>query len=91
MLGVYWNCGLAAGEPFVICPSPFEQLARTNHAPIDSETGRIRELILDAENDLIQLEDLISRLHHQCDELKAYVDQRSTISRPTCSTQNITI
>jgi hypothetical protein len=52
MLGVYWNCGLAAGEPFVICPSPFEQLARTNHAPIDSETGRIRELILDAENDL---------------------------------------
>ena len=82
MLDLCSNCGFVAGMPFVIPSSPFERIMCTNRALLDSETERVREIVLETENDLTQLEDQIALLHRERDKLRRYVESHKVLLSP---------
>ena len=63
MLDICSNCGLVSRKPCAIPPSPFEHILPTNRALLDSELNHAREIVLEVESDLAQLEDQITHLH----------------------------
>jgi hypothetical protein len=82
MLDLCSNCGFVAGMPFVIPSSPFERIMCTNRALLGSETERVREIALETENDLTQLEDQIALLHRERDKLRRYVESHKVLLSP---------
>ncbi|KAF9255141.1 hypothetical protein L218DRAFT_365820 [Marasmius fiardii PR-910] len=62
--------------------TPFSPFLNTNYAPSTQEIGQIQDLLLDPAEKLKKLDDEISRLHTQRDELQAFIDEHRALLSP---------